>query len=632
MKKQGLIFSILQLLLVSVFAQQRQVTITPQQPERGQQVTVTYHPDPATAKVQPELVFSYSNLYGLPLKMPLQKQGNNWQTSFVLPRYAVFATFYVQHGDSIIKPAAKKHYELAVYTGDKRVKNGLLYKAYSLGAQMGKSDDLPALQAALFQQELQQYPDNYEARVRLLYYQSQHGPVPARAAALKAAHTLIAKKFNEQPGNMDNLNKVTMAYLILGENSRLDSIRKVVLRDYPESSAGRELYAGEVGREPDTTRRISMLEKALEKETPQNSGAFNDMHKQLFDLYAAQHSQKALYHARIIAAEKTPYRPSALKDIVVTLTENRLSPDTALSYAQQALAVADSFPVGIIRYFPETGYIPAYVTDSARRVAVNQAKGNLLSLMAILYSRLQQQQQAEKAVAQALSITADDETLLHAAHFYTGNNEPEKSYHAYHQILLHTPGDTVALNGLKQSYISWKGSDAGLDQQLDALQLAWKKSMKGVMEKQRISKPAPVLADFVDMDGKPVPVSMLKGKIVIIDFWATWCIPCMKEMPFVQKVYEKYKDNPDVLFMIVNSGARNTLADAQGWSGRKRYTFPVYYNKDAGIGDKLGFNIIPATFLIDKKGALAFKTIGFEGPGIAPKLDLQIEMLLEESE
>ena len=84
--------------------------------------------------------------------------------------------------------------------------------------------------------------------------------------------------------------------------------------------------------------------------------------------------------------------------------------------------------------------------------------------------------------------------------------------------------------------------------------------------------------------------------------------------------------------MIINSGSKNTLQDAQNWIGNKRYSFPVFYNTDREIGEKLGFNVIPATYVIDKKGNIRFKTIGFEGPVVQRKIEVSIDMLLNKVE
>ncbi len=100
-------------------------------------------------------------------------------------------------------------------------------------------------------------------------------------------------------------------------------------------------------------------------------------------------------------------------------------------------------------------------------------------------------------------------------------------------------------------------------------------------------------------------------------------------MPYIQKLYDAYKQNPDVLFMVVNSGARNTMEDAQKWPGNCKYSFPVYYNTDPAVGDKFKFNVIPATYIISRDGFIEFSNIGFEGADIETKLKLQIDMVLQ---
>jgi thiol-disulfide isomerase/thioredoxin len=104
----------------------------------------------------------------------------------------------------------------------------------------------------------------------------------------------------------------------------------------------------------------------------------------------------------------------------------------------------------------------------------------------------------------------------------------------------------------------------------------------------------------------------------------------MQEMPYFHKVYEKYRNNPDVMFMVVNSGSNNTIVDARNWvRDNPQYKFPVYFNNDKNIGEKVGFTVIPTIAVIDKAGKMQFRTIGFEGEILQKKLDIEIEMLLK---
>jgi thiol-disulfide isomerase/thioredoxin len=589
------IATILTLSVANLQAQER-VTITPQYPQRGSTVTITYDPTVAGAGIPADatavtLVFSYSNLYDLPYRVNMQKQGKVWTTTFVMARYATFATFYLQSGEAVDKPAADKHYELAIYKGKQTIRDGHLYKGYSLSAQMGKSPDLGAKQAEQYEQELALYPDNYEAKVRLLTYQMNKATGKEKETIRAKAQKVIADKFYSAPTNSGNMNKVTMGYLIIGENSRVDSIRKIVVQKYPETEVGRELFTGQVAKEKDTAEQIAIFERELKKETPKNESSFVEMHERLFNIYAARrNSAKALYHARKIAKPgDNPYRPSTLKDITQTLLDNDLALDSARWYGELTLSLANQFPVGVIRYFPETGYILPFVDDSTRKAAYDKAAGNMLSILGLIAMKQGHTAEADSYMDQAVKRSPDKETVDNASVFY---------------------------------------QQAGNTNKLQQLQAMREKMMLDKIKTQRINRPAPSLSNFTDLSGKSVAPEVWKNKVVIIDFWATWCVPCMQEMPYIQKLYDKYKDNPSVQFMIVNSGARNTLADAQGWNGNKKYSFPVFFNTDPEVGDKFKFTLIPATYIINKEGNIQFSNIGFEGPDVEMKLKLQIEQLL----
>nr|HVY74465.1 hypothetical protein [Puia sp.] len=244
-------------------AQQR-LTVLPQFPERGQQVNIVWHPDsPELVRQNTEgvqLVFTYSDLYNLPYRMEMQPRGKEWTASFTIPSYGTYATFYLQAGDRKERPGPDSLYGLNIYQDHRLIENSYLYRAYSLPSQMGKSPDLAAKQAELFEEELQHYPENYEARIRLLKYRINTAAMEAeKQSLLDSAHAVIARKFLTDPGNMGVLNRVTMAYLILGENSRLDSIRDVVVNRYPASPAGIELRAGRISGETDTSKRFDLL-------------------------------------------------------------------------------------------------------------------------------------------------------------------------------------------------------------------------------------------------------------------------------------------------------------------------------------------------------------------------------------
>lgn len=627
--------TILLLTSVAQVAAQRKLEVIPAYPQRGEKVTVRYDPAADGAGIPGnvtgiELVFTYSNFYEYPWRMPLNKKGSVWETSFVVPHYATYATFYLQSGEYKDYPGSSKHFELAVYDEkNKRVQNSYLYESYSLSAQLGKVPELEDRKAALLEKELQAFPNNYEAKLRLLTYKISKATGKEKEIYRKQALAVIAAKFNEQPGNSGFMNKTTMGYLIIGENSRLDSIREVAKLKYPESEVGYSLRINDISKEKDSVKMAAQLRHLLKKQTPVNKEFFSGAHEILFKYYAsAKKKDSALYHLNQLNGEFTPYTPEQVKEWAEVLYQSNVALETALRLAKQALVLADTFPTGVIRYFPEIGYIPSYVSREQRQQVTAKATANAKALIGLIRMKQGFQEEAKANIEEALSLSKDTETLMNAGDFYRQAGLYPDAFNAYKTIMLGYPEDTVALSKMKASFIAFNNDATTWDRQMKELDTHWKSEMQARLKKEMINTPSPeFISALVDLKGNPLTPDLVKDKILVVDFWATWCVPCMHEMPYIQKAYEKYKDRDDVLFMVVNSGSKNTLADAQNWWGNKRYDFPVFYNNDRTIGEKFGFNVIPATYIIDKKGNIRFKTIGFEGPVIQRRIEEGIEML-----
>lgn len=129
-----------------------------------------------------------------------------------------------------------------------------------------------------------------------------------------------------------------------------------------------------------------------------------------------------------------------------------------------------------------------------------------------------------------------------------------------------------------------------------------------------VRAPAPekrVAPDFVlpDMNGQVVRLSQLRGKIVLLNIWATWCPPCRKEMPTMEALYHKMQSADFVLLAASQDvDGKSTVAPYLQEGG---FTFPVLLDVNGEVGKKYGVTGYPETYIIDRQGNIVHHHIGY---------------------
>jgi peroxiredoxin len=122
----------------------------------------------------------------------------------------------------------------------------------------------------------------------------------------------------------------------------------------------------------------------------------------------------------------------------------------------------------------------------------------------------------------------------------------------------------------------------------------------------QVGDPAPLFklmginGDFV---GKDVMLYRLKGKIVLLDFFATWCMPCKRELPHFQKLWEKYKGSEDVAFYVISID-KTKIEAFQFMQNNAQYTFPVLYDTAQQVALRYGATKIPVFIAVDREGKI----------------------------
>ena len=119
--------------------------------------------------------------------------------------------------------------------------------------------------------------------------------------------------------------------------------------------------------------------------------------------------------------------------------------------------------------------------------------------------------------------------------------------------------------------------------------------------------PAPAMVVHT-ADGKTIDLQQQKGKVVFINFWATWCPPCLAEMPTVNDFYEKIKSDTNIVFLAID--VDNRLNNSSAYMKKQGYQIPVYGGNLDGLPTTFFSGTIPTTLVIDKRGLVVFNHAG----------------------
>ena len=141
----------------------------------------------------------------------------------------------------------------------------------------------------------------------------------------------------------------------------------------------------------------------------------------------------------------------------------------------------------------------------------------------------------------------------------------------------------------------------------------------------KLGEPAP---DFQlrDLNGHLMTLSGLRGKVVLLNFWATWCGPCRVEMPAMEQLYRMFQ-RKDFEILAVSTDARGA-AITRPFQQEHRLTFPILHDPDYRVGLTYGARSLPMTFLIDRQGIIRHQIFGARD-WEAPEAQQLVQMLMK---
>jgi thiol-disulfide isomerase/thioredoxin len=142
---------------------------------------------------------------------------------------------------------------------------------------------------------------------------------------------------------------------------------------------------------------------------------------------------------------------------------------------------------------------------------------------------------------------------------------------------------------------------------------------KSNLPQEMINQKAPGF-HLKDMNGKIVSLEDYKGKVLVLDFWATWCAPCKQSFPILKSVMDQYKNDPNVAFLFIDTKEKNDNYPqlVRDLMEQKKYQFHVAFDEKGNDGNmdvtfkKYKMIGVPSKYFIDSKGVIRYVSLGFD--------------------
>lgn len=609
------------------------VTQTPTHPRLGDTVTITYTPSPQTPLPAEAEVFELAlgyTLYPGETVLPMQWQNGIWEVSFTLtdPEHAHVAYFF--QADATRDTNDGAYWSFKVHDSNGEPLRGAwyqhgLFNAFRYAESIFLSDSVRAAYA----QELVYHPGNFDAQVRL--WAEQRALKADQAAFLEVAIDAIEARY-PSPQDESTLQAKQRAYALLGLHDRADALRNQLIRTYPQGFEAElamlfgSLYIGDV------EVKQGRLEAFLQ--TFPNSSYRSAAYEDLFAYYRDHDNVgKMIEMGDLWIASEGIHVAEARNTYASALADRGLHLDKATRLADEAYHRANEDPFRRPTYRPD-GWLQEVIPPAQRARIVRRRQATYRATQGWVMHQLDRPEKAARLLREADAMRPNDPTIQERlATVYESNQRANEALNVYTAMLERDATYLPARMGFARTFAQVHGKQSDVGSALNRIEQTWRTASSETALEERVGIPAPAFA-LEDLNGTPLHSSELRGKVVVLDFWATWCSPCLAAFPYLQEVYERYADHPHVVFLIINtSWVGDTAEAARSFFAEHPYTFPTAYDPDGKTTAQFDISSIPATFLIDPNGIIQYRHTSLgSGNAYVLALTAQIEALLASTE
>ncbi len=628
MKKILILAAMFSLLFSNYCAQQEneilyKFSISPEKPAPGDSITVLYNPRGTELAASDNIsMVSYFYSKGLPeaKETVMRRKNGSWNAFLLIPEESCGALIKFQDDDAIDNNE-KKGYVIHLYDKEGEPVPGTyagLAESYAGWATYFLEIETNEKEVNdLFQEEFTNNP-GLKKDYLLYYFRNLYtmGSAGGQERALKELEEVAG----DSELDAEQLSTVVSIYENLGNNEKAEKYAKMIREMEPKGKFVRSERFSEFYHTEDMAEKMALLQ-GFKKDFP-HSDDLSMWHSVVCRALLEKGEFKKIqdYMKQNPEAETWNLYNNAASGML----QKKQNLGLAAEFASIAVKLARA------EINDPTEEKESYITEKEWMETREAYLSACLDTYGTVLLQMERAQEAQEVLREAVRLTEREnsefnehyaQALVEAGDFSAALNEMER--------YLESGKSTSKMNELfVTAYIQQGGRKEEADKVLGELEGEGDEKLKAEIEEEMIDMPAPEF-ELKDLDGETISLAELRGKVVVLDFWATWCGPCVTSFPGMKKVVEKFRDDDSVKLLFIDSWEQvdDWASNAKNYITENEYPFHVLLDTENYVIDSYKVSGIPTKFFIDGQGRIRYKSVGFDGD--AEKLVREVSLLIE---